>query len=457
MIRALSDYYRLPAGLFSGIASNSDSASAEAGFFQFSGSVCYGRNRTGVSANVAGSGQFDAAKDVRCNGQALQLPFEFAEVIDNLRMERYQRKMTPGRKSFAASEPVRRVYYFLREWLPVWVRRQLQQVYLRDWKELPFPIWPVDFTVDALHEKFLRLAMETSGTKKVPFIWFWPEGAPNCLIMTHDVETSAGRDFTPTLMQLDARYGIKASYQVVPEERYLVPAEYAQQIRDGGCEFNVHDLSHDGRLYQAKKMFLQRAGKINEHIKKFNARGFRAGVMYRNLDWYGAYEFSYDMSVPSVAHLEPQRGGCCTVMPFFVGNVLELPLTTTQDYSLFYILNDRTIDLWKTQLEIIRQKNGLMSFIAHPDYLINSRNRKVYESLLAYLQQMVAREKIWATLPGDVDRWWRARAQMQLVPCESGWEIVGPEKERARLAYAVLDGDRVTYEIAGPAREKVRG
>jgi len=89
--------------------------------------------------------------------------------------------------------------------------------------------------------------------------------------------------------------------------------------------------------------------------------------------------------------------------------------------------------------------------------LINSRNRKVYESLLAYLQQMVAREKIWATLPGDVDRWWRARAQMQLVPCESGWEIVGPEKERARLAYAVLNGDRVTYEIAGPAREKVRG
>jgi len=457
VIRVLSDYYRLPAGFFSGISSTADSPSGEAGFFQFGENVCFGRNCSGVSADVAGSGQFDASKDVRIDGKAIRLPFEFVEVIENLRLERYRRNMIPLKKTFAASQPVRRLYYLIREWLPVSVRRQLQKVYLRDWKELPFPTWPVDFTVDALHQKFLRLAMETSGTKKVPFIWFWPEGAPSCLIMTHDVETSAGRDFTPTLMALDARYGIKASYQVVPEERYGVPDEYVRQISAGGCEFNVHDLSHDGRLYQERKTFLVRAKKINDHVKKFNARGFRAGVMYRNLDWYDAFEFSYDMSVPSVAHLEPQRGGCCTVMPFFIGKILELPLTTTQDYSLFYILNDRSIDLWKTQLDLIRKQNGLMSFIAHPDYLINPRNRKVYEALLAYLQQMIAREKIWAALPGDVDRWWRARTQMKLVPCESGWEIVGPEKERARLAYAGLDGGRVTYEIAGVAREKVRG
>jgi len=179
--------------------------------------------------------------------------------------------------------------------------------------------------------------------------------------------------------------------------------------------------------------------------------------MYRNLDWYDAYEFSYDMSVPNVAHLEPQRGGCCTVMPFFVGDILELPLTTTQDYSMFYILNDRSINLWKTQLDLIRKRNGLMSFISHPDYLINRSNRQVYETLLDYLQQMVARESVWAALPGDVDRWWRARRQMKLVPSGDNWEIVGPEKERARLAYAVLDGGRVRYEIAGAVKENVRG
>ena len=62
--------------------------------------------------------------------------------------------------------------------------------------------------------------------------------------------------------------------------------------------------------------------------------------MYREQQWFDAFDFSYDMSVPNVAHLEPQRGGCCTVMPYFVGDLLELPLTTVQDYSLFHILND---------------------------------------------------------------------------------------------------------------------
>jgi hypothetical protein len=104
------------------------------------------------------------------------------------------------------------------------VRRNFQEAYFRDWKELPFPAWPVDFTVDTLHEKFLRLLMETSGTKELPFIWFWPEGAPSCLIMTHDVETSSGRDFTFQLMDLDDSYGFKASFQIIPEKRYAVPA-----------------------------------------------------------------------------------------------------------------------------------------------------------------------------------------------------------------------------------------
>ena len=67
--------------------------------------------------------------------------------------------------------------------------------------------------------------------------------------------------------------------------------------------------------------------------------------MYREQEWFDAFEFSYDMSVPNAAHLEPQRGGCCTVMPYFVGDLLELPLTTTQDYSLFHILGDYSISL----------------------------------------------------------------------------------------------------------------
>jgi hypothetical protein len=260
------------------------------------------------------------------------------------------------------------------------------------------------------------------------------------------------------LMDLDESYGFKASFQVIPESRYEVPDEYVEEIRKRGFEFNIHDLNHDGNLYQNREEFLRRARKINEYGHRYDARGFRAGAMYRRLDWYDAYEFSYDMSQTNVAHLEPKRGGCCTVFPFFVGKILELPLTTSQDYSVFHILNDYSIGLWKKQLDLIRHKNGLMSFIAHPDYLINHRARTVYETLLGYLQQMVAREKIWAALPGEVDDWWRARHQMKLVHRGSCWEIEGRKAERARLAFAVVEGDRLLYEVT-PVRDRegVRG
>ena len=36
---------------------------------------------------------------------------------------------------------------------------------------------------------------------------------------------------------------------------------------------------------------------------------------------------------------------------------------------------------------------------------------------------------------------------MKLVRQGNNWVIEGPEKEKARVAYAVLDGDRLSYEV----------
>ena len=234
---------------------------------------------------------------------------------------------------------------------------------------------------------------------------------------------------------------------MIPEKRYEVPDEYVQHMRSRGFEFNMHDLNHDGQLYQKREMFLERAKKINEYIKKFGAKGFRAGVMYRNLDWYDAYEFSYDMSMPNVAHLEPQRGGCCTVFPYFVGKILEIPLDHLP--GLFALPDTERLfaRLWKKQLASLRKRNGLMSFIAHPDYLTTPQARRAYESLLEYLRQMVENEKVWMALPGEVDQWWRARSQMMLVPAGDGWKIAGPDCDRARVAYATLDAEGIKYSV----------
>ena len=442
----LSDYYRVPEdGLGHICAARS---SGDFGFFRWGpAATCYGQCTSGVSATFDNAELNDAFQSTQLKDGEVRLPFDPAQIVDNLRRERYLNPLGANHGRILSHPLVRKTYYAVRELLPVAIRKHFQKAYLGGWQKLQFPNWPVDFTVDTIHEQVLRLSMEAGGVRRMPFIWFWPQGAANCLIMTHDVETAAGRDFTPELMDLDHSYGIKSSFQVIPEKRYEIPDEYVQNMRSRGFEFNIHDLNHDGQLYQEHELFSERARKINDYVKKFDAKGFRAGVMYRNLDWYKEYKFSYDMSVPNVAHLDPQRGGCCTVFPYFVGKILEIPLTTCQDYSLFQILNDYSIDLWTEQLDLIRKRNGLMSFIAHPDYLMSPQARRVYELLLAYLQRMVERENTWMALPGEVDRWWRARNEMHLVQKGNHWQIEGPDCDRARIAYATLDQDRLTYSV----------
>ena len=61
---------------------------------------------------------------------------------------------------------------------------------------------------------------------------------------------------------------------------------------------------------------------------------------------------------------------------------------------------------------------------------------------------MTVSDQIWAALPGEADLWWRARSEMKLMRRGDEWEIVGPEKERARVAYAGLENGHLVYELA---------
>jgi hypothetical protein len=290
--------------------------------------------------------------------------------------------------------------------------------------------------------------LKIANVERVPFVWFWPNGAPGCAMMTHDVESPAGLDFCDQLMDLDSAFGIKSAFQLVPEMPHGSTEALWARLRSRGFEVNLHDLSHDGSLFQSELHFRRRATEINRYALEFQCAGFRSGAMYRQQEWFDALEFSYDMSVPNVAHLEPQRGGCCTVMPYFVGGLLELPLTTTQDYSLFHIVGDYSIALWTQQVEMILARNGLGSFITHPDYLFDDRAGRVYSELLAYVAELRARRGVWVALPSEVNDWWRCRDAMTLVRDGLSWRIDGPESRRARLAYASLSEDnRVVYTL----------
>ena len=409
--QVLADYYRCPPNLLQFLPV--PKSMKRRGFFHFGqDNLCYGRlSHTDAPGEPEGKLD-DALEHVNVEATGVRLPFDASEVIENLRRERYSAHFRE--EGSVLNAILRKAYYLLRPTLSDSVRRYIQKMHLRNWDKIPFPAWPVDFTVDRIHQKLLALAMRAKGLERVPFIWFWPDNFRSCAIMTHDVEESPGRDFCGQLMDLDESFGFRTSFQIVPENRYPVPKSYLKSIVGRGFEVNVHDLRHDGRLYADHKEFLHRAERVNGYVREFEAEGFRSGILYRNADWFDAFEFSYDMSIPNVAHLDPQRGGCCTAMPFFIGKILELPVTCTQDYTLFHILGDYSIELWKKQIALVREQHGLISVIVHPDYIMEQRAQDAYKALLGHLAELRAKGFIWTPLPREVAAWWRQRSQMEL-------------------------------------------
>ena len=131
--------------------------------------------------------------------------------------------------------------------------------------------------------------------------------------------------------------------------------------------------------------------------------------------------------------------------PYFIKGILELPLTTTQDYSLFHILQEYSTRLWEDQVDRILQYNGLISFNIHPDYIIEQRAQGVYLSLLSKLADIRTNRNVWTVLPREVNHWWRQRAGLELVEHNGAWQIVGDGNKRASVAYASIRDDRVVY------------
>jgi hypothetical protein len=448
MVHPLAGYFRCPEHL--AVLGTVEGLSEKPGYFRFGSAIGYARHVGGPSSLPPDAKQ---ARIASFEFDSAALPFDLREAVENLRHERYPEAQRAVAR-VATPSVKRAIYYGLRPFLPVGIRKHLQRLHWRGWQEIRFPRWPVDVSVDCLMRGAAGAALRHAGTRRLPFIWFWPDGAPGCVMMTHDVEGPAGARFCSGLMDLDGAHAIPSAFQVVPEAPWAsrgATRQLVDQLRQRGFEVNVHDLSHDGRLFRDRERFLRHASTINARGREYGSRGFRSGAMYRRQDWLPSLDISYDMSVPNVAHLEPQQGGCCTVMPYFNGHVLELPLTAAQDYTLFHVLGDYSTRLWQEQIRLILGENGLISFITHPDYLLEPRALRVYTELLQILVHLRSQEGVWIASPAEIDEWWRNRRAMTLVAEGASWRVKGPGSERARVGWARLEGERVVYDVA-PSR-----
>jgi hypothetical protein len=298
---------------------------------------------------------------------------------------------------------INNIYYFFKPLIPRRLQIAARRRIVRRKRLLYSEIWPID-------EK----------TAKLPDHWpGWPYQKQFALVLTHDADTAKGQEKCHDLIKVEERFGFRSSFNFVPE-RYKVSSELRHYLTHNGFEVGVHDLNHDGKLYLSRNIFKKRAAHINYYLEKWESVGFRSAAMHHNLTWIHDLNIEYDASTFDTDPFEPQPAGVRTIFPFWVsGNsaqngYVELPYTLPQDFTLFVLMQQRGIDIWKQKLDWIVKNSGMALLNTHPDYMNFDGQRlgieeypvEYYIEFLEYIRHKFEGQ-YWHVLPKDITRFWK--------------------------------------------------
>lgn len=303
-----------------------------------------------------------------------------------------------------------RLYYYFKPLFPVKFRLSIRRWFaLRKVNHVNavWPIWP--------------------GSERKPNSWpGWPEGKKFAIVLTHDVDGATGLAKCRQLMELDQSLGFRSVFNFIPEGDYVVSPELRAELKARGFEIGVHDLHHDGKLYQSSGKFSESARRINHYLKEWGAVGFRSGFMFHNLDWLRQLNVSYESSTFDTDPFEPQPDSVGTIFPFWVSRhplpaapesgYVELPYTLPQDSTLFLVLKETSPEIWIKKLDWLASHGGMALVNVHPDYLRfdgEPASRSTfpvgfYRQFLEYAQQKYG-QTFWQPLPCELATWYREK------------------------------------------------
>ena len=317
--------------------------------------------------------------------------------------------------------------------IPPKIRVNLFNLYLKLKKDPKFPEWPTDLTVDLLRHLYIQ-SIKSNKNKQVPYIWFWPNDHKVALCITHDCDSETSYTNIEKVREIERKYNFKSCWNFVPS-KYPLDFKKMSELEKEGCEVGIHDYDHTGKLAFEDEEIIKK--KLSESISKFKdykIQGFRSGLLQRNekfLKILSEY-FVYDSSVSDTDMNSPlsYRNGVCTVFPFFINKMVEIPITMPQDWRLIRMnFNDKEmLDIWSKKIKLITEVNGIININMHPDDFIsgNEKYLKVYEELLKELSTL---ENVWAALPREVAEWWTERANSNIK------NKIIEGSERAKIKY----------------------
>ncbi len=350
---------------------------------------------------------------LRDTPRAVSVPFSLAEAHDNLVSERWR----AGTRQRGLSSDQLGLYYRLKRFIPRRAQLIARRALVRRQGLPDFPAWPLEESLDRLLRFYARCLLLAGGRSELSFDWFWPGSHRAALILTHDVESAEGLRLAIELADVEEERGLRSSFNIVARW-YPIDEGIVGELLERGFEVGVHGVFHDRSMFASRSAFESQLPIVRDMAARFGAAGFRSPATHRVFEWLADLPLDYDCSVPHSDPYEPVPGGCCSLWPFFIGEIVELPYTLPQDHTLFTLLGHRSIALWQDQLERIERIHGLVELVTHPDpgYLGDRSKRALY---VEFLDSIRERSELWKPLPRDVARWWRQRD----LHDDGGWPI----------------------------------
>jgi hypothetical protein len=340
-----------------------------------------------------------------------------------------------------------RAYYALKPLMSRRVQLALRRAYAPRQGRRAFPAWPIEpLLVEYEHERLRRELVE-SGRGRVPVLAPWPDERRFAAVLTHDVEGPAGVDNVMRVIEVEHRHGLVSSWNFVAEW-YPIPSGLFDEVRAAGCEVGLHGIKHDGRLFESRQSFEAALPAIHRYLLEWDAVGFRSPATHRNADWMPELGCLYDSSFPDTDPFEPQSGGCCSIRPFFIGGLVELPITLVQDHTLWEILREPTDELWTRKTDWLMANAGLVNMIVHPDYVVDEKRLGRYDAFCAFLRRRLDERAGWHATPRDVAQWWKDRSALRVKGVGGDAHVAGDPATaaRARVAWARLEDGVVVVD-----------
>ncbi|MBN1122369.1 MAG: polysaccharide deacetylase family protein [Anaerolineae bacterium] len=193
------------------------------------------------------------------------------------------------------------------------------------------------------------------------------------ICLTHDIDTRIGHDFWHRAIEVEQKYGLYSTSNVLTDGPYNLDLDWLEQIKRQGFEIGLHgdfhDLASGYRRREVLKGRLQRSlDVLGGQVDGYRAPGL--SISERSMSVLQELGFKYDSSLTTNLFYTK---GLELYQPYLYPsiNLWELPLTV-QDDGLFRDRNlseVQAVDLLKTIVHLLGTVGGLFVINTHPSIL----------------------------------------------------------------------------------------